>query len=78
MQSEIILGKLGAYGTGSHAPQKSVLCVCGHMELDRKKIPHNKEAAAEVVGSNPTLSIFINLVDYSIEWSLFGIIVGQI
>jgi hypothetical protein len=34
-------------------------------------------AVAEVVGSTPTLSIFINLADYGIEMRLFQVIVGQ-
>ena len=33
--------------------------------------------AAEAVGSNPTRSIFINLVNYAIELSLFQEAVGQ-
>jgi hypothetical protein len=32
----------------------------------------------QVVGSNPTRSTFINLVDYGIELSLFWTVVGQI
>jgi hypothetical protein len=43
----------------------------GHRELPLKR-------AAEVVGSNPTRSIFINLVKYGIKLSLFSVIVGQI
>jgi hypothetical protein len=39
-----------------------------------EKIPYNKEAAAaDVVGSNPTLSIFINLVNYGIKSRLFWV-----
>jgi hypothetical protein len=38
----------------------------------------SEEKLAEVVGSTPTRSIIINLVDYGIELSLFWKVVGQI
>jgi hypothetical protein len=42
------------------------------LNLTVEKIPYNIEAAAaEVVGSNPTRSTFINLVEYGIVLSSF-------
>jgi hypothetical protein len=35
------------------------------------------KTGAEVVGSNPTRSIFVNLVEYVIDSRLFQIVVGQ-
>jgi hypothetical protein len=37
-----------------------------------------KKIVAEVVGSTPTLSTFVNLVEYRIRSRLFLVIVGQI
>jgi dolichol kinase len=36
-----------------------------------------KDCIAEVVGSNPTQSVFISLVKYGIKLSSFVVIVGQ-
>jgi len=60
MKSEIISMKYRAYGVGSYDPQSQHFTYVDIWNLTVEKIPHNKEAAtpAEVVGSNPTRSIF--------------------
>jgi hypothetical protein len=73
MQSEII-SKYRVYGVGSYDPQSQYFAYVDIWELTVEKIPHNKEAAAaEVVGSNPTRSIFINLDNYGIKSGSFFI-----
>jgi hypothetical protein len=49
-----------------------------HIYLDTAaSTPLADEVIAEVVGSNPTRSTFINLVNYGIELSSFLVVVGQ-
>jgi hypothetical protein len=69
MQSEIISSvKNRAYTVGSLDSQSQYFEYVDIWDLTVEKIPHNKEAAAaEVVGSNPTRSIFITLGNYGIK-----------
>ena len=64
--------KYTAYGVGSYNSQGQHFPYVDILNLTVEKIPYNIEAAAaEVVGSNPTRSTFINLVEYGIVLSSF-------
>jgi hypothetical protein len=59
MQSKFILVKYSAYGVGSYDSYSPYFPYADILNLTVEKIPYNIEAAAaEVVGSNPTRSIF--------------------
>jgi hypothetical protein len=70
--------KYSAYGVGSYDSQIQYFPYVEMLNLTVEKIPYNIEAAAaEAVGSNPALSIFINLVNYGIKLSYFLLVVRQ-
>ena len=64
--------KYSAYGVGSYDSQSQYFQYVDILNLTVEKILYNIEAAAaEVVGSTPTWSMFINLVNYGIEFGSF-------